>query len=230
MKLKNRFIRMAAAFAIVGIVASQIPSRSAVSLAQDGYRDNGGGLLQFKGTTGAITGAVVVGAAYSALANAGALVAGGTIQGAVLSQSRPIYDVTASKPNEFSLIKKIIDNAENNQIENYRLNGQYTCFWPLTSSFVRDKTSATAYRFTDAANKSDALGLLRSLTVAGSFNLKTLGGKVGQNLTSLAGTTITVGQTTDGKLTLNGVVLVMTEYPCSNGWVLATDGVVPTGD
>lgn len=228
MKLKNRFIRMAAAFAIVGVVASQIPSRPSVSLAADGYKDGGGGLLQFKGTTGAVTGAVLAGAAYSALANAGALAAGGTIQGAVLSQSKPIYDVTASKPNEFSLIKEIIDNANNNQIENYRLNGQYTVFWPLTSSFVRDKGATNAYAFTKTGAKADALGLLQSLTVSGAYNLKTLKGKVGQNLTTLAGTTITVGQTTAGKLTLNGVVVVETEYPASNGWVLATDGVVPT--
>ena len=48
MKLKNRFIRIAAAFAIVGIVALQIPARPSVSLAADGYKDTGGGLLTFK--------------------------------------------------------------------------------------------------------------------------------------------------------------------------------------
>jgi uncharacterized surface protein with fasciclin (FAS1) repeats len=222
MKLKNRFIRMAAAFAIVGIVALQIPARPSVSLAADSYVDSGGGLLS--GAGGVAAGAVIVGAAYGAIVNAGKATAGGTIRGgATPGAAAPIYDVTDGR-EEFSEIAKIIRIA--GAVEPYRTE-TYTVFWPTNETLNKTVGASRVTSLQQVANSAQAKTFLSSITVAGSYNLQRLQDAAGQGkrLSTLTGATITLKS--DGeKLTANGIELQETEYPASNGWILTADGIV----
>ena len=56
MSLSNRYIRLAAALAIVGIVITQVPMKSGIAQAQDGYPDQNGGLFSLKGGNGVVLG------------------------------------------------------------------------------------------------------------------------------------------------------------------------------
>jgi uncharacterized surface protein with fasciclin (FAS1) repeats len=230
MKFKNRFIRMAMAFAIVGVVASQIPSRPSVSLAADGYVDRGNGLLTLKGAGGAAAGGVLVGAIYGAIVNAGRSTGGGVIKGAALpGGSSPIYDVTSSKPDEFSEISRIIRNAD--EVTNYRKNGAYTVFWPTNDALTKALGAERVNALGQAANASQAKTFLAAITVSGSYNLQRLrdAANQGTTLKTLSDGAVVL-KIDGGKLTANGVEVLGSEYPATNGWVLATNGIIATDD
>ena len=223
MKLKNRFIRIAAAFAIVGIVALQIPARPSVSLAADGYKDTGGGLLSFKGAGGVAAGAVLVGAAYSAIVNAGKSAAGGTIKGAIAPGTASIAEVTDSK-DEFSEIAKILNNSGSQ--DSYRSEA-ITVFWPTNEALTKALGASGVSALQAAANSAQAKTFLASLTVAGKYNIQRLNDAAGQGkvLATLSGGSIVL-KSEGGKLTANGVEIIGTETAASNGWIIATNGVV----
>lgn len=229
MKLKNRFIRLATAFAIVGVIASQIPSRPSVSLAADGYIDPGTGVLSLKGAGGVAAGAVLVGAVYGAVVNAGKS-AGGAVKGAVVAGGgSPIYDVTAGKASEFSDIASIIRNA--GEVENYRKNGAYTVFWPTNEALVKALGQGRVDVLKSAAATSQAKAFLATITVSGSYNLGRLKDSAtrGTTLKTLSGDSVVLVDNA-GKLTANGVEVLDVEYPATNGWVLATNGIIVTED
>ncbi|MCX6369590.1 MAG: hypothetical protein NTX57_23225, partial [Armatimonadetes bacterium] len=130
---KSRVFRMVSALTIVGIVASQVPSRSAVSLAADGYPESNA-LLQ-QSLQNVIVGGFVVGGIYSITKGSsvgsvfgGSAGSGGRIGGG----SKPIYDLTKSK-DEFSSIARIISNA--GEIEMYRTD-EFTVFWPTNDALT----------------------------------------------------------------------------------------------
>ena len=221
MKLKNRFIRMATAFAIAGLVAAQIPSRSSVSMAADGYTDGDSGLLNLKGAGAVVAGTVAAGAVYGAITSAGAGSGGGSIVGAVGGSRKPIYDVTQDNDTEFSNIRAIIDTA--NQSIAYK-NEEYTVFWP--SNAALEKALGLTKVQSIIGNTERSRKLLASLTVAGKFNIDALKTKAKNkgSLTTLAGHEITLAMDGDS-VTANGIK-VMQEVPASNGWVLGLNGLI----
>ena len=123
MTFKNRFIRLATAVAIAGVVAAQIPSRSSVSMAADGYK----GFLGMTGSGEVIAGTVAAGIAYGAV-TAGASAAGtGSIIAAVGNSEPTIYARLAAD-NRFSHIRAMIDTA--GMSEEYLNEIAKTVFFP----------------------------------------------------------------------------------------------------
>ncbi|WP_395095020.1 fasciclin domain-containing protein [Armatimonas sp.] len=223
MKLKNRFIRLAAAFAIVGIVALQIPARPSVSLAQDGYRDTGGGLLNFQGAGGVAAGAVIVGAAYSAIVNAGKSAGGGTIKGAIAAGRAPIPEMTDDE-DEYDEISNILKNS--GQSDFYR-SKSLTVFWMPSAVLIKALGASKVSELQAAANSAQAKTFLASLTVEGAYNINRLNDSAGRGeiLKTLTGGSIAL-KSEGGKLTANGVQILGREKAASNGWIIAADGVV----
>lgn len=227
MKLKNRFIRMAMAFAIVGVVASQIPARPSVSLAADGYEDPGNGLLSLKGAGGVAVGGVLVGAAYGAIVNAGKTAGGATIKGAAVSGTASIAEII-DKKDEFSEVSKLIKNS--GTTDKYT-SGSYTVFAPTNESLTKALGANKLNALGQAASSSEAKSLLDSITVEGSYSLQRLkdAANQGKTLTTLSNAPL-VPKVEGDKVTLNGVEVLSSEYPASNGWVIPTNGLVSTND
>lgn len=226
MKFQNRFVRLGAALAIIGIVISQIPIKSTIAQAADGYNDNTRGLFSLKGGGGLLAGGVLVGVGYGALtkAGAGAAVGGGSGAGAILG-NEPIYDVTNRKPEQFELISKIIRNGE--RVEDYRKNGQYTAFWPTNEAILRVLGAQRVKALQETANQAQAKEFLAGITVKGSYNLAALeeAAKSKKVLETVSGQSVSITKVGE-KLFANGIEVLSTEYPASNGWVLATNGMI----
>lgn len=227
MKFKNRFIRMAMAFAIVGVVATQIPARPSVSLAADGYVDNGNGLLTLKGAGGAAVGGVLVGAVYGAIVNAGRSSGGGVIKGAAVSGAASIYEVVSGN-SEFSDLAKLIRNS--GSVDKYS-QGSLTVFAPTNSALAKALGANKVGILGEAAGSDEAKKFLDSITVAGSYSLQRLkdAASQGKTLQSLSGDPLVLKLDGD-KITVNGIEILSNEYPASNGWVLSANGVVAVQD
>lgn len=222
MKLKNRFIRMAMAFAIVGVVASQIPARPSVSLAADGYTDPGNGLLSLKGAGGAAVGGVLVGAVYGAIVNAGKTGGGGVMKGAGVSGTAPIAEIV-DKKDEFSELAKLINSS--GTTDRYS-SGSYTLFGPNNESLTKTFTSNQLSLLNSPAGSAMAKAFLDSITIEGSYGLARLkdAAAQGKTLKTLSGGSLVL--TLEGDNILINRVGTISEYPASNGWVISTNGVV----
>ncbi|WP_309721995.1 fasciclin domain-containing protein [Armatimonas sp.] len=221
---KSRVFRIVSALTIVGIVASQIPSRSSVSLAADGYPESNG-LLQ-SSLTNVLVGGFVVGGLYSVIKPGtcgGGVFGGGGGGGGLLGGNKPIFDLTKSN-DDFTDIASIINNA--GEIEMYRTK-ELTVFWPTNDALKNDVGEGEVLRLQQAGNKQPAIEFLNRITVEGKYSLSTLTtmAKSGGSLKTISGDTIEL-KITNGKLTANGVEMLGAEYPTSNGWVLAAKGVV----
>jgi len=223
---KSRVFRMVSALTIVGIVASQVPSRSAVSLAADGYPESNA-LLQ-QSLVNVLVGGLVVGGAASVIkGSSGGGVFGGSggSGGGIAGGSKPIYDLTKSK-DEFSSIARIISNA--GEIEMYRTD-EFTVFWPTNDALTTALGQSKVDQLEQAANKSEAITFLERITVKGKYSLRRLTdlANAGSTLKTVSGDSIEL-TITNGKLTANGVEILGSEYPTSNGWVLVANGLVVT--
>ena len=210
---------MVSALTIVGIVASQVPSRSAVSLAADGYPESNA-LLQ-QSLVNVLVGGLVVGGAASVIkgSSGGGVFGGGGMSGG----SKPIYDLTKSK-DDFSIVASIINNA--GETEMYR-TGEYTVFWPTDDAITKDLGADGVKKLQQVANKNEAIEFLNRITVKGKINLSKLKemAESGTALEPIAGDPI-LPKIVNGKLTVNGVEMLGAEYPSTNGWVLVANGVV----
>ena len=224
MKFENRFIRLAAALTIVGIVVTQIPSRNSVAFAQvqDGYPDKNNGFFSLKGTGGIILGAIIVGAGSGAILRAGG-VAAGSSSGVIGSKS--IYDIVDSKSDDFSIITKLIRNSE--QVENYRKNGPFTIFAPTNDALIKALGADIVTNLQTTAKQTEAKQLLQSITVKGAYSISALkdAAKSGKVLEALSGQPVSLKLSGD-KLTANGIEILNNESPAINGWVIATNGVI----
>jgi len=228
MKFQNRFIRLAAAMGIVGVIATQIPTRSSIAFAGDGYPDKNPGL---KGGGGVVLGGILVAAGSGALGQA----AGGAVGAAAGAASRagigaaPIYDVVDSHPDEYSALAKIMRNGQ--QVQGYRAPSQQTLFAPTNTALVKALGAARVEALQQAANQDQAKQFLASITVKGSYNLDALrdAARSGKILESLSGQSVVLKLEGD-KLFANGVELIGSENPATNGWVIATNGIVVTDE
>lgn len=219
---KDRLTRFAFALAVCGAIASQVPTRSGVVLAQDGYPESAGGLLDIQGKN--TVGAVVL----TGLGAGAARSLGGIRHGSL--GSTPIYDVYRNHMDEsdsdrFVEVVRLIDNAD---LENfYRESTPHTVLLPNDSNLVkvlgRESLSALQSR-----NKQDeARAFLRARTLDGSYSYGRLLelAKLHSNLKTLDGHTLSLHLEGE-RLFIGKVEVLATEYPASNGFVLVTDSLL----
>lgn len=227
MKFQNRFIRLAAALAIVGIVATQIPSRTSVAFAQDGYPEKSDGLFTLKGTGGLLLGAVVVAAAAYAIlpkrADEKESQGSGNSGGVALSKS--VYDTLDSMPNDFSIIANLIRASE--QTDNLREEGPFTILAPTNDALTKALGTDGVAELQTPAKQKEAKELLQSITIKGSFNVAALkeAANSGTALETMSGQSIVLKLSGD-KLVANGIEVLSNESVAVNGWVIALDGVI----
>lgn len=247
MKIQDRFVRFAVALidlrlvvamTIIAVVAMLVPSRSSIAEAASvapaeevkfstalALDDCTGGTGVNRGSTLLTTkDPIFVAALVTTVGGALGAGAGGSIRGAVL-RAAPVYDVTTQNSAEFDLIAKIIRNAE--QVNTYRANEQTTVFWPNNESLVRALGAGRVEALQQTANQAQAKQFLLSLTVPGSYNLEALKAAVrsAQVLRSATGQSVSLTMSGD-KLFANGVEMVNSEYPATNGYVLVARGLI----
>lgn len=242
MKYQERALRLTAALAIAGLVASQIPMRGQTALGSvqppsggqpaDGYlsgnSDNSGSFLGIKGLTNrnAITG-VALGllglGAYSTILDSRAVGAasGGVasgLNGAMIAgaSNQPIYDVLKSRPEDFSETVRLIDSAE--QVNLLREDHPYTFFAPSNSGLSL-LTAAQLAQLKDPSNKSALVSLIKRHTVSGRYKIsELLALKDGTMLETLSGDKVTV-HNKNGILTINNILVSQNDIAASNGWI-----------
>jgi len=239
MKFKDRALRLATALAITGVIASQIPLRGetafgSVKPPSDGYltdgKDNSGSFLGIKGLTNRN---VINGAAFTILGlgiystlndsraaagSATGAATGTSTSGLILAgdRSKPIYDVAQSTPTEFSLLIKLIDDAE--LVTRLREDGPFTLFAPNNAGLSLVKPEAFA-RLQKPENKAALVSMLQKHIVKGRYTISDLMAmKDGTSLETLAGTTVIV-RNKDNYLTLNGIPVVQNDIAARNGWI-----------
>jgi uncharacterized surface protein with fasciclin (FAS1) repeats len=244
MKYQERALRLTAALAIAGLVASQIPMRGQTAMGSvkppgnvqpaDGYlsgnSDNSGSFLGIKGLTNrnAITG-VALGllglGAYStildsrsvATAAASAGAAGG-LKGVLIAgaNNKPIYDVLKSMPEDFSETVKLVDSAE--QVNLLREDHPYTFFAP-TNSGLSLLSVAQLAQLKDPSNKSALVELIKRHTISGRYKItELLALKDGTTLEALSGDKIVI-RNKNGILTVNNILVSQNDIAASNGWI-----------
>lgn len=239
MKFKDRALRLATALAITGVIASQIPLRGETAFGSikppsDGYlndgKDNSGSFLGIKGLTNRN---VINGAAFTILGlgiystlndsraaagSAAGAATGTSTSGLILAgdSSKPLYDVAQSTPTEFSLLVKLIDDAE--LVTRLREDGPFTLFAPNNAGLSLVKPEAFA-RLQKPENKALLVSMLQKHIIKGRYTISDLMGmKDGTSLETLAGTTVVV-RNKDSYLTLNGIPVVQNDIAASNGWI-----------
>ena len=250
MKLKNRYIRIASALAIVGLVASQIPSRPSVSLAANNYTsDPGTGVVNTKAATGIAFGAVVVSAIYTGLAGGGANAAadaGKELAG--VPGEKDIPQVIASQP-QLTITSKILSNAGDTGLSRKTVASAsdlgvagvvskaigakeakedgYTVFAPTDESLVRVLGAEKVELLQQPAQKEMAKAFVLGQTLAGRYNVNRLNAtaSLSKSVFALSGDSVNL-KASGGKLMANTAEVLSTEYPASNGMVLITNGVV----
>nr|WP_309692690.1 fasciclin domain-containing protein [Armatimonas sp.] len=218
MKLKNRFIRIAAAFAIVGIVALQIPARPSVSLAADGYRDTGGGLLTFKNAPTAVAAGVAIVALGRSVGSVG-----GTVKTGVGQQN--IADITRDT-DIFSDIASILTNS--GLTENYR-NSQLTVIWPTNDALKAALGETGLNNLKDPANTLAAATFIKSLTVSGTVDLGAAFAS-GQVLLDGNGNAVTLVQDPASKAVKYNTAEIVKTFVASNGKILQVNKMPVSND
>jgi uncharacterized surface protein with fasciclin (FAS1) repeats len=243
MKYKERALRVTAALALTGLVASQIPMRSQTALGSvrppgsvvpadgylDGNVDNSGSFLGIKGLTNrnAITG-VALGllgfGAYSTILDSRAIgtASGGAstvanLSGALVTgaSNKPIYDVLLGMSSDFSETVKLIDEAE--LVNLLREDKAYTFFAPNNSGLLLDKNLLAQLHA--AENKESVIKLIKRHTVAGRYKIsQLLELKDGSTLENLLGEKLVV-RNKNGNLMINNILVSQNDIAASNGWI-----------
>lgn len=228
MKFQNRFFRLAAALAIVGIVATQIPSRTSIALAQDACtnaKTNG----IFKNAGGVVLGAVVVALVAGAVSkdnkSASAVIVGSDSTGSVGIGAKSLYDVVDGKADDFSIVSGLMRTAE--QVEIYRGNDPYTVFVPTNDALTKALGANAVASLQTTGKQAQVKQLLMSITVKGSYNLAALKdiANSGKTLETLSGQSVSMKLSGD-KLTANDIEVFNNESPASNGYAIAVAGLV----
>lgn len=243
MKYKERAIRVTAALALTGLVASQIPMRGQTAQGSvrppgsiqpadgylDGNTDNSGSFLGISGLTNrnAITG-VALGllgfGAYSTILDSrsigsarGAASGVGDVKGILLAGvgNMPIYDVLKGIPSDFSETVKLVDDAE--LVMELREGGPYTFFAPTNSGLTLDSNTLT--RLHAPENKEELVKLIKRHTVKGRYKIsELLALKEGSTLENLLGEKLAV-RNKNGILMVNMIKVAQSDIAASNGWI-----------
>jgi uncharacterized surface protein with fasciclin (FAS1) repeats len=251
MKYQERALRITAALALAGLIASQIPMRGQTALGSvrppgsvitadgylDGNSDNSGSFLGINGLTNrnAITGIALglVGfGAYStvldsralATAGAGAAAGGGAaLENALVrgTDNKPIYDVLKSNLKDFSEAVRLVEDAE--LINILRNEGPFTFFAPTNSGFLIDSNSLI--RLHSPENKTVLVALIKRHTIKERYKISDLLALPdGAVLETLSGDKLIV--THSNGLRLNNVLVGQNDIAASNGWIHPIDSTL----
>jgi uncharacterized surface protein with fasciclin (FAS1) repeats len=138
-----------------------------------------------------------------------------------------LLELVRKKPDEFEQIFKILENS--GEGETYRSSGPYTLFLPTNAALLKALGADKVALLQQAAGQQEARHFIAGLTVAGSYNLQRLtdAAAQGKTLTTLTGEVLVL-KSEGQELTVNGVEVLKSEYPASNGWILLTNGVIAT--
>lgn len=216
MKLSNRLLRLGVALAIAGIVSAQIPLRggSGVALAQNEYPTGDNGNIFQK-----ITQAGGIALLAYGVFNTNK---GGTPQtgGGGAGAGRPLYDITAAQGEDFSELKRLIDQADLR--DTLRNDGPFTFFAPTNAALGQMPPEDVA-SLVSPANRTRLQNVIKYHVVVGRYtiaDLKKMGD--GTPLQTLTGDGIVVTNT--GGLKVNGVPVVEDDIPAANGWLHPLQG------
>ena len=217
MNFRNRFVRLVTALVVAGVVAAQIPIRGAgTAIAQPGYPINDTG--DFLKTLTQAGGLALIAYGITNTTRGG----GGSIQ-TPRQNNKPIYDVTASRTEDFSEIKRLIDLGSLQAA--LRAEGPYTFFAP-TNLGLGKLTPDEATALTNPANREKLIQILKAHVVVGRYSIADLKKMAdGSTLNTLSGGTVVISNT-DG-LKINGVPVTEDDIPASNGLIHPIQSVIP---
>jgi uncharacterized surface protein with fasciclin (FAS1) repeats len=226
MNLKSRVIRIAFALVIALAVAMQIPARTGVAVAQDGYVGSGGGggrtLIQ-----ATVFGLVAYGI-YATVTGQGVPAPEGSLpgdgdattpDGGPAGPGDPIWDVTDKTAD----LKQFATTSEAAGLkETLRKAGQYTAFVPTNNAFgaVDPQVLQDLMKEENKAKLADIIGFH---VIEGSFTIEQLkaeatkAGADGFKTTTITGKTLVI--TNEGGLKVNGTTIVETDIPATNGTI-----------
>ena len=142
------------------------------------------------------------------------------------STGKPIYDVAAGRPEDFSEIKRLIDLG--NLQAPLRSEGPFTFFAP-TNLGLGKLTPDEATALTNPANREKLIQILKFHIVVGRYTIADLKKMAdGTALNTLGGETVVI--TNAGGLKINGVPVTEDDIPASNGWIHPIQSALtPTG-
>jgi|GEM_PF-2357997 uncharacterized surface protein with fasciclin (FAS1) repeats len=224
MNIKSRILRIAVALVFAAAIAIQIPNRGGIAVAQDGYPGGGGGgrtLIQATvfGLVGFGIYSAVTGGGLGAPQGEIVLDPGGssTPEVAPVTKGEPIWDVS----NKTTDLKTFATAAETAGLkEALRKDGQYTAFIPTNTAFsALDPQVMQDLMLPE--NKSKLNDIIGYHVVEGAYTIEKLktdvaaAGVDGLKLTTISGKTLVV--TGGDGLKINGVPIVETDIPASNG-------------
>jgi hypothetical protein len=226
----QRFVRLTAALGVAGIISAQIPGQSGTALARDGYPSGKGRFLGTNITTEQVfTGGILglLGAAILKEKASGASAAGslGTPPNPNLpvigDTSKPIYDVVAGIPKEYSAVKGLIDDCEE-VADALRNDGPLTFFSPGNPEVAKIAPQQVAAL---RADKAKLCAFLQNHTVIGRYKYQDLLSLGEKKLLTLSGNTVNLTQK-DGKAFIEGIEVTRSDIAASNGWVHDLKGVI----
>jgi Fasciclin domain len=238
MKLKNRYIHIASALAIAGLVASQIPSQPSISLAANGY-DSGsstntavlavGGL----GVLSSFAGGAAAGAGGGAGAGAGMIPGSGqkpiTLLLSSIDSVSEFSGIVSNSGVDLNISVALgIAGVTTQPIGTKELKAEgYTILAPTNDSLIKALGAEKVALMKQPAGRALAKAFVSGLIVAGRFNVAGLKdvASLSKSLFSLGGDSISL-KVDGGKLMANTAEVLATEYAASNGWILVTNGVV----
>lgn len=233
MRFNNRLTRFTVALAIAGTISAQIPMSGGTAMAQDDYIGSGGG----GGTVrGLIQGAVFLLVGYGIYGTVtdrrgGGVPPVGTDPNAVPvigdEEKKPIWDVLNGN-EDFKNLAVATEQA--GLKETLRSEGPYTAFAPTTAAFsaIPPETMADLQR---PENAEKMRTLLSYHVVKGSYTIEQLKTATANNAagvqleTLVPGQTVTVTNDATG-LRINGIMIVETDIPASNGVIHAIGTVL----
>lgn len=219
---RSRLLRILVASAIVGGVAGWLYPKRNLAAAADCYCESCCGcnpracpknVDKLRRTAALALGGLV-------LYEAKKVVAGG-----IRPTSPSLWGLTQSKPDAFGALGTILRNT--GEAQTYQSGGPYTVFLPTDAALTKALGAERVAVLQSAAGQGAARRFVASLTVSGSYSLQRLRAlaALGKTLTTLAGETLVL-KLDGGTLTANGVVVLATEHPAQNGFLLVTDGIV----
>lgn len=228
MKLQGNYLRTATALVIAATIASQIPQRASVVYADTYNPDDTG---DFLGIPGLKVRDVIQAGGFGLVAygvvqgtkNSGGT-AGSTPAGIRQISSKPIYDITASRTDDFSEIKRLVDQA--GLQATLRGDGPYTFFAP-TNTGMSQLSPQDRLAFTQPGNQTKLSQWLKFHVVVGRYTIAQLKRlPEGTGLPTLAGDTVVITHT--GGLKIHGVDVVENDIPASNGWIHPLKAPLPS--
>ena len=239
---KNRIVRLATALSVAGLISAQIPMSGGTALAADGYHSSGQflgtGLTNeqvFSGATIGLLGIVIVNnlkhgsaggdnAAVPPVAagpGPAAAAAPGMKIPLIGDGQKPIYDVVAGDPGDFSAIKGLIDDC-GELIDPLRNQGPFTFFAPDNGTLGAVPAGDVS---TLRANKESLCDMLKKHTVIGRYRYEDLMNHVDKNLLTLSGETVRLTHQ-GGKAFIDGKEVAPTDIAASNGWIHSLRGIL----